>query len=672
MMRSSLVRSVLLSFLSLALLTAGCGNDGAAGGYGGASAGKSGTGGAAGKGGTSGMGGAAAKGGASGTGGANGGAPGTGGANGGALGTGGANGGASGTGGANGGASGTSGGAPGGSSGAGGQGVAGSGGGGNAGGGAGGSSAGAGGTSACGPCNAPPTDCYALTGTCVQGACQYDFIEGADCDDGNACTINDTCTAGVCTGTPMVCTTPRAPACLDATHLQTYDNPGVCNGGRCVYTQESITCGAGGCAANACQTDPCANVTCSTPPSVCYDAAGTCSQGSCSYPANQAACDDGDACTDSDTCNGGVCSGTPKLCDTPGADTCADASTAAVHDHVGTCAGGACSYAVHYVSCSAGCNAGACNPSGWTTMTSNSNQRLTSVWGTSATSVWAVGLGGTALYYNGIQWQARPTPTDVQSDMLTSLSGTSDSNVFAVSNSISSSNIGAGILRFDGTSWSFLGRVNVGGENHATCIGAYADNDAFLWGYTIGSSQSETGSLYRVTNGTATLIMTVSALGLYNATQCGIQVFSPTNIVATSQTQVFQIDSVAKKATALGSASLLGQGGALWADASNDLFNNFGANVEQWTGGPTWANLSTGLNGALNAISGTASNRLFAAGSNFTTTANVGTVLFWNGVGWTVQSLPAATSTLYGIYASPLPQGRVFAVGSLGTIVTGP
>ena len=85
-----------------------------------------------------------------------------------------------------------------------------------------------------------------------------------------------------------------------------------------------------------------------------------------------------------------------------------------------------------------------------------------------------------------------------------------------------------------------------------------------------------------------------------------------------------------------------------------------------------WANLSTGLSGVVNAISATASNRLFAAGQNFTTTANLGTVLFWNGVGWTVQSLPAATATLYGIYASPLPQGRVFAVGSNGTIVTGP
>src|SRR5262249_16721086 len=156
-------------------------------------------------------------------------------------------------------------------------------------------------------------------------------------------------------GTPMACTTPRAPVCLDATHLQTYDNPGVCNGGRCVYTQESVTCGTGGCASGACQTDPSARRTRKPPPSLCYAAPRTSNQGGLSSATNTAACNDGDACTDGDKCSGGVCSGVPKLCNTPDADTCKDASTATVHDRIGKCAAGACSYAVHYVSCPAGC-----------------------------------------------------------------------------------------------------------------------------------------------------------------------------------------------------------------------------------------------------------------------------------------------------------------------------
>jgi hypothetical protein len=512
-----------------------------------------------------------------------------------------------------------------------------------------------------------------LTGTCVQGACQYAFIEGAQCDDGNPCTVDDTCSAGACTGTPMACTSPNPPICTDATHLKTYDNPGVCNGGRCVYTPETLACGSGGCSGGACQTDPCANVTCATPPSVCYDAAGTCSQGSCNYPTNHAACDDGNACTDGDACNGGVCSGTPKLCSTPPADGCADASTATVHDHIGSCAGGACSYAIHYVSCSAGCTAGACNPSGWTTMTSNTTQLLYGVWGTSATSVWAVGAGGTALYYNGIQWQARPTPTEVQADNLVSVSGTSDSNVFAVGTPGPSSfdAYTSSVIHFDGTSWSYLGRIPIGDRSKPACVAAYADNDAFVWGYVL---QSGTGqpSLYRITNGTATHVGGGSSPGFgNNTTECGIHVFSPSNIVATGNFAVIKDDIVGNTSVSLGTASIT-QGGALWADDPNDLFITVGGNVDQWTGGPSWGGLTTGLNGTLTGLSGTATNRLFAAGGNNTTTANVGTVLFWNGIGWTVQSLPAATPKLYAVYASPLPQGRVFAVGSAGTIVTGP
>jgi hypothetical protein len=49
----------------------------------------------------------------------------------------------------------------------------------------------------------------------------------------------------------------------------------------------------------------------------------------------------------------------------------------------------------------------------------------------------------------------------------------------------------------------------------------------------------------------------------------------------------------------------------------------------------------------------------------------LGTVLFWDGLGWTVEAIPATTPRLQGIWASP-SDGRVFAVGINGAIVTGP
>src|SRR5690242_3945289 len=54
----------------------------------------------------------------------------------------------------------------------------------------------------CGTCNTPPTACHAKIGSCEGGVCQYAFVEDAPCDDGNACTVGDTCSAGACTGTP--------------------------------------------------------------------------------------------------------------------------------------------------------------------------------------------------------------------------------------------------------------------------------------------------------------------------------------------------------------------------------------------------------------------------------------------------------------------------------------
>jgi len=40
---------------------------------------------------------------------------------------------------------------------------------------------------------------------CESGECVYSSISGISCDDGNACTINDTCSDGECVGTPKSC-----------------------------------------------------------------------------------------------------------------------------------------------------------------------------------------------------------------------------------------------------------------------------------------------------------------------------------------------------------------------------------------------------------------------------------------------------------------------------------
>jgi len=103
-----------------------------------------------------------------------------------------------------------------------------------------------------------PVDCSNLTDGCNTGTCNpangtcsaVPKQNGTGCSDGNACTLSDTCQAGVCRGTPVVCTA------LDQCHV-----------------------------------------------------VGTCSNGTCSNPAKMdgTGCNDSNACTTGDACVGGVC-----------------------------------------------------------------------------------------------------------------------------------------------------------------------------------------------------------------------------------------------------------------------------------------------------------------------------------------------------------------------------
>lgn len=207
-------------------------------------------------------------------------------------------------------------------------------------------------TTKCDPCSGvvcsspPSTECYAASGTCSGGSCNYNqFAAGTSCSDGDACTIGDQCdSAGVCTaGSPNPCNTPPSDFCSDPNTLVTYDAVGTCDSGSgCSYGQTVTSCqfGCNGAVA-ACNPNPCTGVSCVTPPNECYAVPGTCSGGTCSYSFQSAgtSCDDGDACTLNDECDGGgACDpGTPKDVDDGNpctADACDPATGAVTHTAV--------------------------------------------------------------------------------------------------------------------------------------------------------------------------------------------------------------------------------------------------------------------------------------------------------------------------------------------------
>ena len=146
-------------------------------------------------------------------------------------------------------------------------------------------------------------------------------LDGVTCDDGDPCTAHDGCVAGLCVaGQPDACddgnpcTTDHCQAGVGCVH------EGQCacsNDGDCKAADDDdrcngrLRCDKSG-AVPVCAVDPESVVTCDTThdtpclATTCLPSTGAC----VASPVNQGgACDDGNGCTSSDTCDQGACTG---------------------------------------------------------------------------------------------------------------------------------------------------------------------------------------------------------------------------------------------------------------------------------------------------------------------------------------------------------------------------
>ena len=196
------------------------------------------------------------------------------------------------------------------------------------------------------------------------------------CQDGDACTLGDTCGGGVCQsgagtltcGDGNVCTQdycdplegcvhePAAGACSDGNPCTVGDE---CDGGQCT---------AGPAALNCDDEDPCTTDSCD--PEI---------PDGCVHVNNTAPCEDGNECTEADTCQGGQCVGQPTDCDdgNPCTDDSCDPDVGCEYDDNGdacedgdpctlgdTCVGGDCLSGLGTLYCNDGnpCTNDACEP----------------------------------------------------------------------------------------------------------------------------------------------------------------------------------------------------------------------------------------------------------------------------------------------------------------------
>jgi alpha-tubulin suppressor-like RCC1 family protein len=130
------------------------------------------------------------------------------------------------------------------------------------------------------------------------GACVTTPTSG-NCDDGNACTIGDTCVSGKCqSGAPLQCNDNSA-CTTDA-----------CQGGNCQFAPKNCDDG------NACTTDGCSATTGCTHTEVACASTSGCETGTCNPQTGtcefKSKCDDANPCTlDSCASSGGKCSNQP-------------------------------------------------------------------------------------------------------------------------------------------------------------------------------------------------------------------------------------------------------------------------------------------------------------------------------------------------------------------------
>jgi hypothetical protein len=216
----------------------------------------------------------------------------------------------------------------------------------------------------CGDANACTDDaCAAKTGACIH------VNKTTACDDGNPCTAGDVCSGGACkSGQPVPCNDknpctddscdgktgscvqkPNSKACEDGNPCTTGD---ACKDAGCVPGPVTCACTPGGSGKDCDDNNPCTIDTC--------DKVGGKPQ--CQNQAQTGTgCNDGDACTDLDSCQAGQCTGKPK----PPCDDKNPCTTDTCDPKTGTCA-----FANHTNPCSDGnactigdaCKNGACLP----------------------------------------------------------------------------------------------------------------------------------------------------------------------------------------------------------------------------------------------------------------------------------------------------------------------
>ncbi len=202
-------------------------------------------------------------------------------------------------------------------------------------------------------CEEPSSSCFVMVCDSATGLCsEIEAEAGVGCNDGDPCTVEDSCLAGVCSGVPMVC--DDGDACTEGD----YCDEGQCEAGAWVCAPK---CGDGVCGeGESCESCPgdcgqcphCGDGQCQEW-ETCSNCPGDC--GSCPVVCGDGVCEGGESCS--------VCPGDCGECQ----PVCGDGVCDSVEDCVScpvdcpvcgpACGDGVCEGSEECSSCPADCGA---------------------------------------------------------------------------------------------------------------------------------------------------------------------------------------------------------------------------------------------------------------------------------------------------------------------------
>jgi len=255
--------------------------------------------------------------------------------------------------------------------------------------------------------------------------------------------------------------------------------------------------------------------------------------------------------------------------------------------------------------------------------------------------VWAVGLGGTILFYNGTSWTQDPQSGVVTDQNLWSVFALDNNHIWAVG-------YDAVVIFYDGATWSQA--YAEPGSDH-DLFKVFALNPDFVLAVSMsGHILSKTDSV------------TWDWIDIgYGANLFSLYIHDSNHIWVAGE-DIFFFDGAVWSIADTTASTMGGINGTslsqIWCVGADGLIRYFNGTI--------WVTQNSGTDNILRDVLPLNSNTAFAVGDDDTNTK--GTLLYYTGTHW-VPDILGTTGNLFGI--ATYDKSRVWVVGDHGTILMG-